>query len=209
MLLVTSLFPLTACNQTDYQSYLSEIRSDLFVAETQEFSLQLACISREKPYQADGIPCERTDFIEITLKDLQGVSEYRVFICGEKQTGGEMTFRNVTGDYYYSEGVTEFPEGTVSLRVEWGDEVREIAATSVKNERTISPAEALSFAIQAETERVESMKQQGVFCGEFYVRLLRRERNYYYVGIIDREGCTLSLLLDAETGSVLAKHENG
>lgn len=37
------------------------------------------------------------------------------------------------------------------------------------------------------------------------MRLLRRDKNYYYVGITDCTGKTISLLLNAETGEVLAR----
>jgi len=40
------------------------------------------------------------------------------------------------------------------------------------------------------------------------VRLLRRNTNYYYVGIVDTDGKTISLLLNSETGEVLARREN-
>lgn len=44
--------------------------------------------------------------------------------------------------------------------------------------------------------------------GEFHVRLLRRDANYYYVGIVDGKGHTISLLLDSETGETLARRES-
>ncbi len=209
LILLCAVFPLfSACKTRDYSSYLSEVRSDLFVAETDEFSIILSCVSREYPYFADGVPSARSDLVEISLKDYQNAQDYHVYLCGERELGGEMSFRNVHDDFFYSEGVSAFPENTVSLRVEWGEEVREIAATSVKNEKTLSATDALARAIETETERIRNMEENGAFRGEFYVRLLRRERNYYYVGIVDGSGKTLSLLLDAESGEILAKREN-
>ena len=63
----------------------------------------------------------------------------------------------------------------------------------------------LEYAIKAEKETVKQMTRDGNFLGEFYIRLLRRNINYYYVGITDLNGTTVSLLLDSETGEVLAK----
>ena len=59
--------------------------------------------------------------------------------------------------------------------------------------------------MNAEKETIANMTQNGAFGGEFYVRLLRRDKNYYYVGIIDTSGKTVSLLLDGESGEVLAR----
>lgn len=209
-LLLLMMPALAACGGNyDYGKHVSEVRSDLFRAETEEFSVSLACVSREHPYATDGVACPTADLIEISLSPAHITAEtYRIFVVGERTMGGEASFRNFASDFFYSESVESFPEGRVSLRVEWGDEVRELTATSVKNEDTLSPMQALDCAVEAEKKHIGAMMRDGAFAGEFYVRLLRRDRNYYYVGIVDREGSVLSLLLDGETGEVLARREN-
>ena len=197
---------LSACQRgPDYFSYVSELRSDLFVASEEEFSLTVACISREHPYINDGVKAPMTSVVEITLEGK--ADEYSVYILGDEAMGGEMSFRNTRGDFYYSQGVKSFPKESVTLRVEWEDTSREIVATSVKTEHTLSPEEALDFALKSETAALERMRVDGRFCGEFYVRLLRRDKNYYYVGIVDTKGKMISILLDSESGEVLARHE--
>ena len=101
-----------------------------------------------------------------------------------------------------------FPETSVSVRIVWEGGEQELTATSVKNEKTLSVDEALGFAVKAEKDAVARMTKGGSFYGEFYVRLLRRNTNYYYVGIVDTDGKTISLLLNSETGEVLARREN-
>lgn len=205
LILLCALLPsLGGCAGADYSSHLSEERSDLFCAETEHFTLTLACVSREYPYLADGVACPRSDYVEITLT---GESEdgFEIgFTVGEKRYGGEMSFRNVTGDYFFSQGVSAFPEGTVSVSVTYGGETTQLTATSVRTDETLTVEEALSAAVEAERETIENMGGKR-FAGEFYVRLLRREKNYYYVGIIDTDGDTVSLLLDGESGAVLAR----
>ena len=207
LLLLTGLVPLLAsCKQNpDYFSHVSELRSDLFTASEEEFSLTVACITREHPYNNDGIKATLTDVVEITLEG--EADEYRVYLLGGEQIGGEMSFRNTRGDFYFSQGVKSFPKTSVTLRVEWEDEQREIVATSVKTENTLSPEKALSRALTNEKATLERMSANGSFQGEFDVRLLRRDKNYYYVGIVDRDGNMISLLLDSESGEVLARHE--
>lgn len=206
-LLIFSMPLLAACRKEyDYTKHISELKSDIFRAETEEFSLTLSCVSREYPYLADGIACPMNSLVEISLKPVAAeLFDYEVYF-GEGR-GGEASFRSAYGDWFYSESVSSFPEKEVSLRVVRGDESFECTATSVKTEEMLSPEKALSAAIGEERERIGRMTADGVFQGEFYVRLLRRDRTYYYVGIVEK-GCTLSLLLDAETGEVLAKREN-
>jgi len=198
---------LCSCNKKeDYFSHVSEIRSDIFRAEENEFTVTLSCVCREVPYASDGIASPKSDLVEISLvTELR--CDFSVYLVGSKEIGGEMSMRTSRGDYFYSEGVETFPQSSVTLRVEWENTSREITATSVKNENTLSVNKALDCALQNETETLSRMKQDGVFRGEFYVRLLRRDKNYYYVGIVDGNGGTVSLLLDSESGEVLARRE--
>lgn len=203
---VCLVFATTACGDYDYSAHLSDVRSDLFCAETEEFNVTLSCVSREYPYVSDGVASDRTDLVEIVLTS-DASEDYEIYVLDDSVWGGDMSFRNVTGDYFYSRGVNGFPKDSVSLRVEWdgGNEIRELTATSIRNEKTLSAEQALAAAVAAERDTVTALMKNGVFCGELYVRLLRRDKTYYYVGIVDTAGRTVSLLLDSETGDVLAR----
>ena len=126
---------------------------------------------------------------------------------GAAQWGGDASFRTAYGDFYLSQGVDAFPEGSVNVTVTYGGTEHTLAATSVKNEETLSPGEALAKGIAAEKETMERMRKNGVFCGELCVRLLRRDKNYYYFAVTDGTE-RISLLLDGETGEVLARRED-
>ncbi len=191
----------------DYSKHLSEVRSDIFRAETDEFSVTLFCSLREYPYADDGIACPMTSLAEISLIAKES-ADYSVYVDGDPGWGGETSYRNVRGDYYYSQSLPEFPEGSVNLRIEWDDQTREIAATSVKTEKTITAQQALGYAVAHEKELIGRLTENKAFCGEFRVRLLRRDETYYYVGITDRNGHTVALLLDSESGEVLARRES-
>lgn len=210
-LIVLLLLPLaTACGAGyDYTVHISEARSDVFRAETDEFTVTVSCVSREHPYGADGVACPKSDTVEISLVPAQKPAEdYSILLeSGGKSVGGEMSFRNAFGDWFFSQGVESFPEGSVSLTVRWGENARSLTATSVKTDKTLSVEDALGCAIKAEKDRIDRMTKGGAFLGEFHVRLLRRDKNYYYVGIVDTDGDVLSLLLDSETGEILARRD--
>ncbi len=208
--MLLSLPLLAACGKPyDYSAHVSELRSDIFKAETDEFSVTLSCVSREYPFAADGVACPKADLVEISLVPVQKNDTYSVFFkTSTGEQGGEAAFRNACGDYFFSESVTAFPEGSVSIRVTWNDETREVTATSVKNQKTLSPSDVLQKVVSAEKDRIDRMTSGGQFLGEFHIRLLRRDKNYYYVGIVDTDGDTLSLLLDSESGEILARRDS-
>lgn len=193
-----------ACAPYDYTDRLSEVRSDLFLAETDEFSLTVACVSREYPYADDGIPCPMTNLIEADLHPKTDIPATVEIYAENSNWGGDASFSAVTGSFRFSQGTDAFPEGSLSLRVVWGETETTIAATSVRTEDTLSPKEALSLFVGAEKETLARMKQDGAFCGELCVRLLRRDKNYYYAAVTDGKERT-ALLLDAETGEILAR----
>ena len=202
------LLTAAACAPYDYSDRLSEVRSDLFIAETEDFTLTLACVEREYPYADDGIPCPMTKSVQITLAPAGTPADEVTISVGEgaAQWGGDASFRTAYGDFYLSQGVDAFPEGSVDVRVVWGGKEVAIAATSVRTPQTISPEEALSRFVKSESEALSRMEREGVFCGEFRVRLLRRDKNYYYVAVTDGEK-HIALLLDAQTGETLARRE--
>ena len=201
------LLPLAGCAKTyDYTAHLSEIRRDIFLAETEEFTLTLSCAEREHPYASDGIACPRSMLMDAVLipKD-KSVENFTILLDG---WGGEMSFRSVEDDWFFSAGCQSFPEKSVSITLEWEGEKREVLATTIKNEATMSAEEALEIAISHEEATVSSLTKDGVFQGELRVRLLRRDVNYYYVGIVAPNGKTVSLLIGAESGEVLARRES-
>lgn len=199
---------LSACGKYDYSAHISDVKSDLFLAETETYTLTVSCISREYPYLCDGVAASRSNLLEAVLTEkTPSGGEYELYFLEDAPKGGDMSFRSVTGDYFYSRSAEEFPEGSLSVRVVKDGVNEELLATSIKNENTLSPEEALEKAVTAEHETIEKMTRGGRFCGEFHVRLLRRDKNYYYVGIINEQGDILALLLDSETGETLARRE--
>lgn len=201
---------LSACGKYDYSVHISDEKSDLFRAECEEFTLTVTCVSREYPYLCDGVAANKSDLLEAVLTEPQpSGAEYEIYFLEDVPRGGDMSFRSVTGDYYYSRSVETFPDGALSVKIVKNGVPQELLLTSVKTEDTLSPEQALQKAIAAEQETVDRMTEGGAFCGEFHVRLLRRDKNYYYVGIVDRRGGILALLLDAETGEVLARRQHG
>lgn len=205
LMLAGLLSVLSGCGGYDYSAHISDERSDLFRAETEDFTLTVACVEREHPFLTDGVAAERSRMLEAVLAAPAG-SEYEIYFLEDAPKGGDMSFRSVSSDYYYSRSVEQFPSGSLSLRIVKDGVAEDLLATSVKTEHTLSPQQALDKALSAEKAKIDGMMSGGKFHGEFHVRLLKRDKTYYYVGIVDEKGI-LSLLLDSETGEVLARRQ--
>ena len=209
LLLACAFFLFPSCSKKlDYFSYVSELRNNIFLAESDQLSLHVYAVAKESPYVADGIPREISKRTEIFLTAPSGDKEYAIsFTVDGKQQGGDMSYDNVKAEYYYfcTLDLSAFSE--IDFTLSCGEETVTLNAKSVVNERTITPQTALSCVQNAETELFQSLTDKYGFAGEIYMRLIYEDCPYYYVGIIDRSGNTTAFLLNGETGKILAKRQ--
>ncbi len=204
------LFAFSACKKsTDYFQYVSELRSNLFFAETDEFSLRVYAIEKEYPYVADGVKRETSTRTEVYLVAPSGEKNYQIsFSIDGKQYGGEMSFDNVKAEYYYSCSLDVSNRQEISFTIAWGDNSVILNACSVLTHATLTAQNALQSLLAVEHELFETLTDKYGFAGEIYLRLIFEEKPYYYIGVIDRNGNTTAFLLNGETGKILAKRHS-
>ena len=195
------------CKKTfDYFPYVSELRNNVLLAETDGFSLRIYAMQKENPYFADGVPRECSTRTEISLTAPTGNETCHVYFSyGEREFGGEMSFDNVKATYYFSCTLDVADAAEIPCRIEYGENTLEMTAVSVRNESTLTAERVLQNLQSQETELFSSLTDKYGFAGEIYIRLIYEDSPYYYVGIIDRNGTVYAFLVNAQTGKVLAK----
>ena len=192
----------------DYFDYVSELRSNVLVASKNNLSLAVYATEKETPYAADGIKRETTPRAEIYLTAPTGVESYDISFTYEgKEYGGDMSFDNVKLEYFYSCSLDLSAAAEIVFTVAFDETTAELTAASVRTEETLSPRDILNKVKTAESETFNSMTDRNGFAGEIYMRLIYEDAPYYYVGIIDREGRILALLVDSTEGKILAKRQ--
>ncbi|MGN1052608.1 MAG: hypothetical protein ACI4SH_04370 [Candidatus Scatosoma sp.] len=208
-----------AKQSSDLFSCVSELRDNVLFAEAgaggeNAFRLCVYSYLREQPLLSDGAAgkTERVAEFYFTAKDGSDTYVLRYALPdGSKEGGGEMSYDDVQRRYYYfcSEDLSSVSALNVAVKnAKTGEEIS-FCATGAKKDGTLSPREILSAFENAESEKISSMKKDGVFCGEIRIRLIiSEEKPYYYLGLIDGNGKTFSYLLDGETGRILAKRES-
>ena len=201
------LYLCTACKQSvDYMDYVSELRSNIFLASTENFSLRIYAVTKEYPYASDGVPQETSTRLEAYLVAPQGIEACTISIHFEKETyHGEMSFDNVKTEYYFSYSADVATAKELPCEISYGQEKVTLVARSVKTDDILSAKTLLGHLQNAETELFQSLTDKYGFAGELYIRFIYEGAPYYYVGVIDRNGCIHAFLLDAKTGKVLAK----
>ena len=205
-LVLLSLLPLFACRNTiDYFDYVSELRSNIFLAEKGEFSLKIYAANKENPYAMDGLAQETAPRFEAYLLAPEGNQTVTLHFSLDGQTlGGEMSYDNVKSEYYYTCTLDVSQQKELLCTLSYGEEKIDLTAKSVRTEKTLTPRAALN-ALKAENPApFTDLTDEYGFSGEIYLRLLYEDAPYYYIGIINREGKTHAFLMNAETGKILA-----
>ena len=200
-------FMFVGCKKTvRYTDYVSELRSNIFLAKTETLSLRIYSVSKETPYAADGVPQETSQRTEVYLIAPEGDEDCSlIFTVGGKEYGGEMSFDNVRAEYYFYCTLDTSALQEIVCKITYGGVESELTATSVRTETTLSPEKVLNGLIEAEKALFNGLTDKYGFAGEIYIRLIFEESPYYYVGVIDRNGNITAFLINGETGKILAK----
>ena len=205
LLILTS----SACTkEINYFNYVSELRSNIFIAKADSFLLRIYAVCKESPYSTDGVPRECFSRLEAYLITPEGNHQTQICLQIENNSyEGEMSYDIVKGEYFTSFSIDVSTQREIPCFVKYGDEKKELTATSILSPNTISPQEALKIVQTEKTELFLSLTDKYGFSGEIYLRLLFEVSPYYYVGVIDRQGNCTAFLMNAETGKILAQKQ--
>ena len=197
----------SACKkEMDYLPYVSELRSNILLAHTDNFSLRVYSVTKENPYIPDGIPHECNTRVEVYLTAPDGKENYAVYFTVDGQEyGGDMSYDNVKAEYFFSCTLDISNVETLPCRIEYGAQTLDLTAKTIRQADTMQAKDLLKTLQKTESELFSSLTDQYGFAGEIYIRLIYEEKPYYYVGIIDRNGQINAFLLNAQTGKILAK----
>ena len=208
LLSVPMLCMLSGCKSAmDYTPYISELRSNILIAEAEGLTLRIYAVDKEIPYQADGIPRETSTRLEAYLHTPEGNKTCHIAFRFDKQDFyGEMSYDNVKAEYFYSCTLDVSATSELPCKIEYGEHTVEMTARSVRSENTLTAKNVLSILEVEESELFTAMTDKYGFAGEIYIRLIYEDSPYYYVGIIDRSGAVHAFLINAQTGKILAKH---
>ena len=205
------VFPFSACSkqkEVDYFDYVSELRNNILLAEADGFSLRVYAVTKEYPYAADGVANDATTRAEFYLIAPSGDKECSLsFTVGGETYGGDTSYDNVKGEYYYSCSLDIAKTKEIPCVFTYGETELSLTAISVIDESAYTPEKALQTLVDAEKPLFDEWTDEYGFVGEIYLRLIHEDAPYYYIGLIDRNGKIVAFLMNAHTGKILAKRE--
>jgi hypothetical protein len=214
VLIIVLVFPLTACQSAlnKYSSNISEIRDEVMIGESENFTVTLISGERENPFEVDGKTDEKIDFTVVTITpkhEDECEFTYRIKI-GEEILSGKFTPHPFKKTYSFE--VEKRTTGTAFLAIGDGENIYEINLTSVKTDNTISYSDALDIACHRLKDSIESVTVDDVLNCEIFIRYIENpissEKAYYwYVAFAPEKYTTFATLIDTVTGEIIAVRE--
>ena len=190
------------CNKkTDYFSYISEKRTNIFVYCDDTVEVKVQCSVKEQPFAADGYCGETNSFAEVSVSLPKNPQKLEVSVEGNE---GEMNYQAVENLYTLSFSAPEFTADRVDVTITYDGESRTYTALSVKHGSVLSCEQAVQCVIERDGELFKNLTYDGLFNGEIFVRLLYDDGCYYYVGVCDKNKHISAYLIDGERGTVIA-----
>lgn len=202
-LIVVFIFGAFGCSDMNVDKGLSQIRTDVYTAETKEFSITAYAERREIPLIPDGKAGETFNVIVVKVCSfslLSGTYSFTAIINdGEYTSVAEQRAGNIMRADI---PVDELPSGEFVIKIT-GEKSEEVELKSSL------PDGMAGYSVAVETVRkqlyAEGITQKNQIDGEMFVRVLvEGEQAYWYVGYVTEEK-TYSFLLNADGKEIVAR----
>ena len=196
MLSLCLCFSVCACRGDGYESRITDLRTDVYLAEGETFTLTAYTGRREIPFSADGAVGNVQNVILIKLQTSDNSARQVILDLDGKEYVADFTTHPTS---HHLSAVISFPKTqaeTLNAKVVFGENAVDVTLSKKTPKDAISYQKALSIAVKSFSD-VES--------GEFHVRLLCENQNFYWFCAVAREGGSEAVLLSATDGTMIAK----
>lgn len=217
-LCILSLGSLSACGSAkiDLNDYIIEERATLYSACDDMYTVTLSTGMREVDYCLDGTINEMTDFSVLTLARNDGdpmandTYAYTVTI-GEETVTGSLNKSQVDNSYSIDLERAIPNDQLINVKIAFTGYTFHQDLTNTSQDFTVDMVTAIDIANkELASDLAELLKDKNVKI-EVVTKILKDystdevKRYYWYVGAITTNGDTLGVLIDANSGEIIAK----
>jgi len=217
VLVAICLLTFSACgkNKFNLEDYVIEKRDHLFTACDDLYSASFSTGMREKDYNFDGIINEKIPFgvLTLTRNDNLPLSNdtYSYIVTINDQTYSGFLEKSNNNSYATDLEVNTSGDAKINVQISFTGYTfnKDLEHTSANFQ--VDSASALKVAQKELGENLENLLADKNTKIEVVMKIMKDHscedlKNYYwYVGIISTNGETMGILLDANSGEVIAK----
>ncbi len=217
-LLAVMICCFSACgkNNIDLNNHIIEKRENLFVANDNLYSVSLSTGEREKDYKFDGIVTEMVPFAVLTLTRIENlplaVDTYSYIVTINDQSySGFLEKANNDNSYLTDLEVSITGEETINVSISFTGYTFNKNLENISSNFQVDSNAAIKIAQKELKENLNNLTNDKNVKIEVVMKIMKdfsseELKNYYwYVGIISTNGETLGILVDANTGNIIAK----
>ena len=210
MLILFSAFFCGCKTENHLVNYVSELRTDVFKGESENYRVVANYGYKETPFIADGTAKNKTYRLSFKLLDKE-TSEATFelsFSHGGKDYSSTFNFDPVSHSLLASVELDDFALKEFSICIANASNSETILMQSLLPKNTISFTSALDHVAKKQSKLIENYTDQnGNFTAEIHLRVLVKEQTaYWFVGIV-KDGNMKAFLVDGISGEILAMKE--
>lgn len=208
---------LSACgkNEIKIQDYLIEERNNLFTAQDSLYCVTFSTGMREENYNYDGIVNNKVEFGVLTLTRLDSnplsndTYSYTITINDEKLTGN-LEKSPIDNSYAVDIEKKVDDNANISVQINFTGYKFNQNLTNSSKDFLVDKTAALNLANKELKENVKNITSNNNKI-EVVMKILKdysnteNSRYYWYIGVIATDGQTLGVLIDSNSGEVVAK----
>lgn len=212
------LITFSACKKTelDLKNYVIEQRENLFTASDDLYNVSFSTGLRESDYNFDGIVNEKVPFGVLTLTrnnnlPLANDTYTYVVTINEESYTGFLEKSNTNNSYTTDLEVNTTGDEIINVQISFTGYTFNQNLTNTSSEFQVDTNTALDIAEKELKDDINNLIQDKNVKIEVVMKIMKdyssaELKNYYwYVGIISNNGDTIGILIDANSGEIIAK----
>lgn len=216
-ILAVMMFGLSACSgsKIDLKDYIIEERTTLYTASDSLYNVSLSTGMREQDYNLDGIRNEMVEFGVLTIsrndsEPLANDNYYYTVTIGEEILTGSLIPSQIDNSYTVDLERKFSEDSVINVEISFTGYTFNEDLTNTSQDFSVDLETALEIANQELASELSNMSKLNPNI-EVVTKILKDysseelKRYYWYVGVISGDGDTLGLLIDANSGEVIAK----
>ncbi len=185
---------------------VSELRSEIYVGESESYELKAFYGYRETPYEQDGVKNKTVYNLKIKLlnKALEPATYTLRLNYGETEYKQDFSADKITGNLEVNFQIDNFNVKEFEAYVACAEQTQKVAMKSIVSEKCITYLQALDYLVKAQPDLIAHYTLDDKFCAEIYMRVtVKDEKPYWFVGIASDNGLK-AFLIDGLSGELLA-----
>ena len=188
--------------------YVSQLRSNIYAAESETLNVQAVYGFREQPFVNDGAVGERVYTLTFRMAGAGSDQGERAVLLSHGGAEYKAVFKlnPVTDVLTAGINIDDFEEDTFDAIITSGSHAETVTFKSIVPKDTMDYTEALKCFEKNQATLYESFKDsEGNYRAEIYARIIVKDnKGYWYLGFATGNNRIKALLLDGTTGEVLA-----